>query len=164
MKIPLKNKSFAWYVCRGVILTKDDLIKQNWHGSKTCVFCPQDEIIKHLFFQCNFARSIWSVIQEASGLHPPTSITNIFGNWLHDINYKYRILLRVGAIALIWSLWLCRNDKVFNNKYSSLLPVIYRCTSMVAASSRGGSRLLYGGVYAYGGYGEGPLFSTWMSA
>jgi hypothetical protein len=80
MKIPLKNKFFAWYLRRGVILTKDNLMKRNWHGSKTCVFCSQDETIKHLFFQCNFARSIWPVIQAASGLYTPTSITNIFGN------------------------------------------------------------------------------------
>jgi hypothetical protein len=104
MKIPLKNKIFAWYLRRGVILTKDNLSKRNWLGSKTCVFCPQDETIKHLFFQCNFARSIWSVIQVASGLYTPTSIANIFGNWLHGIDYKFLILLRVGAMALIWSL------------------------------------------------------------
>jgi hypothetical protein len=24
---------------RGVILTKDNLAKRNWHGSKRCVFC-----------------------------------------------------------------------------------------------------------------------------
>jgi hypothetical protein len=64
--------------------------------------------------RCNFAHSIWSVIQAASGLYTPTSIVNIFGNWLHGIDYKYMILLRVGAMSLIWSLWLCRNDKVFN--------------------------------------------------
>jgi hypothetical protein len=29
MKIPLKNKVFAWYLHRGVILTKDNLIKRN---------------------------------------------------------------------------------------------------------------------------------------
>jgi hypothetical protein len=87
-----------------VILTKDNLSKRNWLGSKTCVFCPQDEIIKHLFFQCNFARSIWSVIKVASGLYTPTSIANIFGNWLRGIDYKFLILLRVGAMALIWSL------------------------------------------------------------
>jgi hypothetical protein len=50
MKIPLKNKFFAWYIRRGVILTKDNLIKRNWHGSKSCVFCSHDETIKHLFF------------------------------------------------------------------------------------------------------------------
>jgi hypothetical protein len=32
----------------------------------------------------------------------------------------------VGAIAFIWSLWLYRNDKVFNDKNSSILQVICR--------------------------------------
>ena len=71
MKIPLKIKIFGWYLRRGVILTKDNLVKRNWHGSTRCVFCHQDETIKHLFFQCQFARSIWSVIQVASTLYPP---------------------------------------------------------------------------------------------
>jgi hypothetical protein len=84
MKIALKNKNFAWR--RGIILTKDNLIKKYWHGSKTFVFSSQGETIKDLFFQCNFARSIWSVIQAASGLYTPTSIANIIGNWLHGID------------------------------------------------------------------------------
>jgi hypothetical protein len=37
----------------------------------------------------------------------------------------------VGAIAVIWSLSLCRNDKVFDDKNCSLLQVIYRCTAML---------------------------------
>jgi hypothetical protein len=102
-------------------------IKRNRHERKMCVFCTHDETIKHLFIQCNFARSIWSVIQAASGLYPPTSTAGVFGNQVHGIDYKYITLLRVGAMALIWSLWLRRNDKVFYNKNSSLLQVIYRC-------------------------------------
>jgi hypothetical protein len=58
MKIPLKTKVFAWYLRRGVILTKDNLAKRNWHGCTKCVFCHEEETIKHLFFQCQFARSI----------------------------------------------------------------------------------------------------------
>ena len=102
--------------------------KQNWQGSKSCMFCHQNETIKHLFFQCRFARSIWSIIQVASNLYPPRSVTNIFGNWLHGIDKRFRKLIRVGALAIIWSLWLCRNDKVFNDKLSSPLQVIYRGT------------------------------------
>src|SRR4051812_28198619 len=68
IKIPLKTKIFAWYLRKGVILTKDNLVKRNWHGSKQCVFCHQDETIRHLFFYCKFAHSIWSFIQIASGL------------------------------------------------------------------------------------------------
>jgi hypothetical protein len=41
----------------------------------------------------------------------------------------------VGAIAVIWSLWLCRNDKVFNDKNYSLLQVIYRCTAILRSWS-----------------------------
>ena len=70
MNIPLKNKVFAWYLRRGVILTKDKLVKRNWHVSKKCVFYHKDEIIKHLFFDCQFARSIWSIIQIGSTLYP----------------------------------------------------------------------------------------------
>ena len=112
MKVPLKVKTFTWYLRRGVVLTKDNLAKRNWQGSTKCVFCHHDENIKHLFFQCQFARSIWSAIQVASNLYPPTSLANIFGNWLHGIYHKFRKHIQVGAIALLWSLWLCRNDRV----------------------------------------------------
>jgi hypothetical protein len=127
MKIPLKTKVFGWYLHRGVILTKDNLAKQNWHVNKSCVFYHQ-YTIKHLFFQCRFAGSIWSIIQVASDLYPPCSVANIFGNWLHGIDNRFRTHIRVGALAIIWSLWLYRNDKVFNDKVSSPLQVIYRCT------------------------------------
>jgi hypothetical protein len=50
MKIPLKTNVFAWYLRKGVILTKDNLAKRNWHGNKRCAFCHQEETIKHLFF------------------------------------------------------------------------------------------------------------------
>ena len=34
LKIPIKIKIFAWYLRRGVTLTKDNLAKRNWNGSK----------------------------------------------------------------------------------------------------------------------------------
>jgi hypothetical protein len=101
MKISLRIKVFAWYLRRGVILTKDNLVRRNWQGSPKCCFCHHDETIKHLFFQCQFARSIWSVIQVASSLSPPRSVANIFGNWLHSIDNRDRVHIRVGAIALV---------------------------------------------------------------
>uniref|UniRef100_A0A452YE56 Reverse transcriptase zinc-binding domain-containing protein n=1 Tax=Aegilops tauschii subsp. strangulata TaxID=200361 RepID=A0A452YE56_AEGTS len=107
---------------------KDNLARRNWQGSKKCCFCTHDETIEHLFFQCNFARSTWSVIQIASSLYPPTSVANIFGHWLDGISNRFKTLLRVGAYALLWSLWLYRNDFVFNDKNASPLQAIFRCT------------------------------------
>ena len=90
MKIPLKIKVFSWYLRRGVILTKDNLVKWNWYGSTKCVFCSNQETIKHLFFECSFVRSIWSAIQIESNLYPPKLVANVFGNWLHGIDKKLR--------------------------------------------------------------------------
>jgi hypothetical protein len=129
--IPLKSQCQWWYLRRGVILTKDNFVKCNWHRSTRCVFCHQDETITHLFFYCRFVWSVWSLLQTASTLYPPTSVANIFRNWLHGIYFRFRVLIRVWVLAVIWSLWLCINDKVFNDKNYSLLQVIYRCTSML---------------------------------
>jgi hypothetical protein len=62
LKILLRIKVFGWYLRKGLVLTKDNLAKRNWHGSKMCVFCHQDKTIKHIFLQCRVARSIWLVI------------------------------------------------------------------------------------------------------
>jgi hypothetical protein len=41
----------------------------------------------------------------------------------------------VGSIAVVWSLWLCRNDKFFNDKNSSMLDVVYRATTLLRSLS-----------------------------
>jgi hypothetical protein len=91
---------------------------------KKCVFCHHDETIKHLFFQC---RSIRPVIQLALALCQPNNVPNIFGNWLNGVDRRFKKHIRVGAIVVIWTLWLCRNDKLFNDKTFSHLHVIYWC-------------------------------------
>jgi len=38
LKAPLKIKIFLWYLHRGIILTKGNLAKRNWQGSKQYCF------------------------------------------------------------------------------------------------------------------------------
>jgi hypothetical protein len=71
-------------------------------------------------------RKVYMVSHPSSFDLISASIANIFGNWLNGIDNRFKKHIRVGAIAFIWSLWLCRNDKVFNDKTSSILQVIYR--------------------------------------
>jgi hypothetical protein len=63
----------------------------------------------------------------SSTLCQSRSAANIFRNWLNGVDDRFKKHILVGAIAVIWLLWLCRNDKVFNDKRTSLLQVIYRC-------------------------------------
>ena len=66
-------------------------------------------------------------------LTSPSFVANIFGNWLNGVDHRFKLFNRVGAIAVIWSLWLCRNDKVFNDKNDSVMQVIYRCSATLRA-------------------------------
>jgi hypothetical protein len=50
MKVLLRIKIFLWYSKHGVVLTKDNLARWNWHGKQLCVFCSHPESIQHIFF------------------------------------------------------------------------------------------------------------------
>jgi hypothetical protein len=116
IKVPLKIKIFMWFLHRKVILTKDNLAKRNWEGSKTCVFCDKDESIQHLFFECPLAKTVWRIIFLAFSISPPSNITNLFGNWLSGIAKKDLIQIRVGVCAIVWAIWNVRNDFIFNKQ------------------------------------------------
>jgi hypothetical protein len=49
---------------------------------------------------------------------PPTNVTNLFGNWLNKINKKIKARISVGVRALVWTIWNCQNDVVFNSRDS----------------------------------------------
>jgi hypothetical protein len=40
----------------------------------------------------------------------------MFGNWLNGVEKQTKAWIRVGVCALIWAIWNCRNDLVFNKK------------------------------------------------
>jgi hypothetical protein len=79
-------------------------------------------------------------------------MSNIFGNWLHGIDKRFTILIMVGEFVIVWSFWLCRNDKVFNGKNLSFILFIYgRLYNILRIVT------YYRGVCTVGGYGEGYL-------
>jgi hypothetical protein len=114
IRILLKINVFLWLLYREATLTKDNLVKRNWHGNVICCFCDSLETIHHLFFDCALAKFIWSVIQITFGLSTPTNIKHAFGVWVKKMNNKDKKLLLVGLGAMFWSIWLSRNDIVFN--------------------------------------------------
>ena len=120
IKIPLKVKVFLWLLHRGVILTKDNLAKRNWNGSKLCSCCQNDETIAHLFFNCQMACLLWRIISITFGLSKPNSVVHLFGTWLQGLKRRQKNIMFPGLCALLWAVWLSRNDIVFqkNSKTS----------------------------------------------
>ncbi|WVZ77096.1 hypothetical protein U9M48_024997, partial [Paspalum notatum var. saurae] len=104
-KLPLKIKIFIWYLKKGVLLTKYNLSRRNWHGDKSCAFCGRTETIQNLSFECQYAKFLWRCGQ------------------------KHSTLLLLGATGLCWALWLSRNDIVFaKTPPKSFLQVLFRGT------------------------------------
>jgi hypothetical protein len=61
-KIPEKIKIFMWLLEQRDVLTKDNMVKRNWHGNLDCYFCGAPESNDHLFFDCPIAKVIWGVV------------------------------------------------------------------------------------------------------
>jgi hypothetical protein len=121
LSIPLKIKIFLWYMKCGVVLTKDNLIRRNCRGGKQCVLCAQDEIIQHLFFECHYAKFIWTSVHIVFNIQKPLSVLHLFDDWANAGGHTNRKLLLSGVAALIWALWISRNDLVFYNSPIKLI-------------------------------------------
>jgi len=128
-KLPMKIKVFLWYLKMGVTLTKDNLARRNWHEDKLCCFYHLTESIQHLFFDCFYAKFLWRSIHLLFGSLPPTSIDDLIENWFKVGNKKYNTLLLTATSALLWAIWLTRNEIVFHKrKPKYLLQVLFRGT------------------------------------
>ena len=92
-------------------------------GNENSCFCHKNETIKHLFLACRFARGC---IQVVLNLSWPCSIFHLFGSWLRGFQKDLKPLILLEAAATYWSIWLCRNDFVFEKKcVHSPLQVVY---------------------------------------
>ena len=132
LRLPLNIKIFIWYLQKGVVLTKDNLACRQWRGSTKCCFCSLDETIQHLFFDCQMARIIWRIVQVSFNILPPVSIFHMFNGWLNGINKELMYKILVGASALCWTIWLSRNDMVFNHfRVVTPLQVIFQETHWI---------------------------------
>ena len=136
VKVPLRVKLFMWFVHKQVILTNDSLIERNWNGSSRFSFCDADETVKHLFLDCPLAKILWQSVNIVFNITPPNNINTLFGTWLDGIESQTVRHIRVGVCALLWAIWNCSNDLVFNRTTNThFLQVIFRATAWIRMCS-----------------------------
>jgi hypothetical protein len=132
LKLPLKVKVFIWYLIKGVVLTKDNLVKRRWKGSLKCCCCNIDESIQHLFFDCTYARLVWRIIQVSFNISPPLNIQHMFNGWVQGIDKKIMYKILIGACTLRWAMWLSQNDVFFDKvRVFNPMQVIFRGTHWI---------------------------------
>jgi hypothetical protein len=129
VKIPTKIKIFLWYLKLGVTLTKDNLARRNWEGDKRCGFCYLPESIQHLFLDCYYAKFLWRLVHLLFGIPPLHTIDDLFNHWSKVGSGNQNNLMLIAAAALCWSIWLTRNEVVFDKgRPKTFLQVLFRGT------------------------------------
>ena len=109
--MPLKIKIFLWFLKNRVVLTKDNLAKRNWNGSKAC---STPETIQHLIFYCHYARFLWRAVFVLFGIFPPRNMNHLFNSWSKLGGSNHNDLLLTVAAVFCWAIWITRNDMVFD--------------------------------------------------
>jgi hypothetical protein len=66
---------------------------------KLCCFCIVEESIKHIFFECVYARFVYMVVHIVFRTVPPLNTDNLFNNWIKQGRQKPNINL------LTWQLY-----------------------------------------------------------
>jgi len=115
-KIPLKIKTFVWLTQQGAILTRDNLMKRNWHGDGSCNFCQEQETAMHLFFTCPVAKYIWSLVAYVLEANCRPGSFDQFWLWTKAFLPKFQHFHMVGLAAICWPLWKSRNVVCFDKK------------------------------------------------
>jgi zinc-binding in reverse transcriptase len=113
--IPLKIKVFLWLIQKNNILTRDNLSKRGWTGTKICIFCSADEIMEHLFIHCSVASCIWSWIAHYNKFSCHSYCNTIEELWRidHCILFKDKNLWEMIRETVLRTIWNERNRLIF---------------------------------------------------
>lgn len=107
-----------------------------------CPWCGQtEEDIDHLFFECELANWGWDAFK--SWWHVSFLVTSRAHIWKEIFSRfkvaKFRQAWKMSIAATIWTIWLARNDVVFNNLRISKTEIsrvlIYRTFKWALANS-----------------------------
>jgi hypothetical protein len=98
-----------------------------------CQFCDKEESVDHLFFQCSLAQFLWEVIREGMNwTASPYSVQDFNDNLFLERGVIEIVFLFFLFDVVCWSIWLNRNDWVFNQKLiSSPRAIVFRFLSFL---------------------------------
>lgn len=122
--VPTKVAALGWRATRNRLQTKTNLATrgvQLGENGLLCAGCGQcNETVQHLFFECSVFSELWGRCLHWCGLQTALQADCkrqfqqfrglFFGN--NEASNQWQVIW----LATLWTIWLNRNDIVFNNK------------------------------------------------
>jgi hypothetical protein len=95
--------------------------------TKVVAFVTLPRLFNTFFFKCSYAKFLWRVVHLLFGIAPPLNIDDLFVTWSNMGGVIYNSLLLTAAVALCWTIWLTRNEVVFDKcRPKTFLQVLFR--------------------------------------
>ncbi|XP_058223265.1 uncharacterized protein LOC131332979 [Rhododendron vialii] len=123
---PPKVEIFAWMAIKERAATRSVLLSRNMINEIQLALRPlcslNLETHQHLFFHCHILWSVWSIILDWWNIKwaCPSSVPELAEWWFAIGFYNLeKHIWETCFYATVWSLWLVRNDTIFNNGESS---------------------------------------------
>ena len=135
--IQKKCKYFLWTVYHDCLNTLDVLQKRcpnmalslNWCSS--CKVATED--LDHIFIHCSKAKNIWKMVQDATKvIIQGSSAKFLCTNLCKMKQNSIRSIIKFNTIAItMWTIWIDRNNIIFNEKNISNLDSLKNICNLV---------------------------------
>ncbi|CAN0856966.1 Putative ribonuclease H protein At1g65750 [Linum grandiflorum] len=128
--VPTKVCCFSWMACMNSIATIDNLKRRGFIVPNRCTLCYHaEESASHLLVHCAFADAVWvRFSQTVGGFGPrPRDIMPVFQEWNEGQGFSiFDNFRRVLHHAIIWFLWMERNNRIFRDESSSTTQLVWK--------------------------------------
>lgn len=120
LEVPGKVRNFLWRAATNVLSTAENLVQRRVDIMPTCSLCHAcSETVTHALLECGFAKSCWMSSAVGSLGHYSS-----FLEWLESIFSTYSRENCQLAAMICWRIWIQRNDRLWNQRSSSVLQVL----------------------------------------
>jgi hypothetical protein len=134
-KIPVPSRLhlFFWLLANNKVLTRDNIAKRKQVDDRTCLFCNENEIVLHLFFDCCIAQLLWRIVSEIADIPLIKDFESLGSIWIRGRNFRVHNVL---SSAIIWTIWKTRNNPCFQGMaWTKVEAMMYLCAKFLRSWS-----------------------------
>lgn len=100
-----------------------------------CLLCYGDaESIHHILIHCPFVTDIWNAMMHKFDMNLVilSNITTLLSSWkTRAFNLKGKVIWSMVPVAVWWSMWRERNNRVFENAAEPLIQVFRKAKNLL---------------------------------
>lgn len=118
-----KHNTLAWQVCVDALISPDRMCNMGIITQSSCNLCDRhDENSRHLFFNCEYSRDMWSRVKKEIRLS--VHVEYLEREWNSILRLckgrrESKGIYKVVVCACLYNIWREHNSRKFNSKRTS---------------------------------------------